>query len=250
MIWPPIPHSYNSVDRYSYVAAPSPPSATHLLGTDDQGRDVLARLLYGMRLSCLFGIILATISIAIASIVGAIQGYFGGRIDLYMQRMTEIWSSLPSLYVCVLLSSFITPGFWGILLIVSLLSWTGLANLVRAEFLRTRNLEYVRTAELLGVSTPSILFKHIFPNAMIAVLTLLPFILNNGISTLANLQFLGGGISPDLASLGELILQGKSNLHAPWIGITSFVAMTFLLSVLIFIGEGLRDSFDPRQNLI
>ena len=217
------------------------------LGTDDQGRDVLARLVYGFRISVIFGIILTVLSSCIGVTIGALQGFFGGLTDLFSQRLIEIWNSIPSLYLLIIISAVITPSFWLLLFILLLFSWVSLVGVVRAEFLRARNFEYVLAAKALGVSNMRIMFKHLLPNAMVATLTFLPFILNGSIVTLTSLDFLGFGLPPGSASLGELLSQGKNNIHAPWLGLTSFFGIAILLSLLIFIGEGVRDAFDPRK---
>jgi microcin C transport system permease protein len=217
------------------------------LGTDDQGRDVVARLLYGFRISVLFGLILASISSVIGVTAGAVQGYFGGWTDLLFQRFIEIWSSLPHLYLLIIVSSIITPSFLVLLVILLLFSWVSLVHVVRAEFLRARNFEYVNAARALGLSNAKIIFKHVLPNAMVATLTFLPFILNSSITTLTSLDFLGFGLPPGSPSLGELLLQGKSNLQAPWLGLTGFIVIAIMLSLLVFTGEAVRDAFDPRK---
>jgi microcin C transport system permease protein len=217
------------------------------LGTDDQGRDVVARLLYGFRISVLFGLILSSVSSVIGVAAGAIQGYFGGRVDLIAQRFIEIWSSLPQLYLLIIVSSFITPGFFILLGILLLFSWVTLVHVVRAEFLRARNFEYVNAARALGLSDWKIIMRHLLPNATVATLTFLPFILNSSITTLTSLDFLGFGLPPGSPSLGELLLQGKSNLQAPWLGLTGFIVIATMLSLLLFVGEGVRDAFDPRK---
>ncbi|KAF0133057.1 MAG: Binding-protein-dependent transport system inner membrane component, partial [Methylocystaceae bacterium] len=218
------------------------------LGTDDQGRDVVARLLYGFRISVLFGLILATISSIVGVAAGAIQGYFGGRVDLVFQRFIEVWSSLPQLYLLIIISSFLTPGFFVLLGILLLFSWVSLVHVVRAEFLRARNFEYVNAARALGLSNFKIIVKHLLPNATVATLTFLPFILNSSITTLTALDFLGFGLPPGSPSLGELLLQAKSNLQAPWLGLTGFAIIALMLSLLVFVGEAVRDAFDPRKN--
>ncbi|NBS03257.1 MAG: ABC transporter permease, partial [Rhizobiales bacterium] len=217
------------------------------LGTDDGGRDVFARVLYGFRISVLFGLALAGISSVVGIAAGAVQGYFGGRIDLYMQRFIEIWSAIPTLYLLMILSNFFAPSFFTLLFILLLFSWVSLVHVVRAEFLRTRNFDYVRAAKALGLSDFTIMHKHVLPNAMVATLTFLPFVLNGSITTLTSLDFLGFGLPPGTASLGELLLQGKSNLNAPWLGLTGFLVIALMLSLLIFIGEAVRDAFDPRK---
>lgn len=247
MLWPPIRYSYDTINYTLNQPAPSPPSLENWLGTDDHGRDVLARLIYGFRVSVLFGLALTALSTAVGVAVGAVQGYFGGKIDILGQRFLEIWSGLPVLFVLIILSSFVQPSFWWILGIMLLFSWMPLVDLVRAEFLRTRNMEFVLAARALGVGHTMLMTKHILPNAMVATLTFLPFLLNGSITTLTSLDFLGFGLPAGSASLGELLAQGKANLHAPWIGISSFAALAGLLTVLVFIGEGARDAFDPRH---
>lgn len=249
MLWPLIPYSYNTINYDLDVPAPAPSSADNWLGTDDQGRDVLARIIYGFRLSVLFGLILTVASSIIGIIVGAIQGYYGGWIDLTGQRFLEVWSSMPILFLIIILTSFVTPNFWWLLGIMLLFSWMSLVDLVRAEFLRCRNFDYVRAARALGVSSPVIMFRHMLPNAMVATLTFMPFILNSGIVTLTSLDFLGFGLPPGSPSLGELLGQGKANLQAPWLGISAFFSLSILLTLLIFIGEAVRDAFDPRKYL-
>ena len=275
MLWPPIRYSYDTHNLDLPIPAPSPPTwllskaqceaaaakkiapgephrgcrdiEWNWLGTDDQGRDVVARLLYGFRISVLFGLILATISSIIGVAAGAIQGYFGGKVDLVFQRVIEIWSSLPQLYLLIIISSFLTPGFFILLGILLLFSWVSLVHVVRAEFLRARNFEYVNAARALGLSDAKIILRHLLPNATVATLTFLPFILNSSITTLTSLDFLGFGLPPGSPSLGELLLQGKSNLQAPWLGLTGFAIIALMLSLLIFIGEAVRDAFDPRK---
>ncbi|MBM3574622.1 MAG: ABC transporter permease [Alphaproteobacteria bacterium] len=276
MIWPPVRYSYDTHNLDLPTPAPSPPTwmlsdrqceaaAAKLnksdhpnhgcadiewnwLGTDDQGRDVVARLLYGFRLSVLFGLILATVSSIIGVAAGAVQGYFGGAIDLIFQRFIEIWSSLPQLYLLIIISSFLTPGFFVLLGILLLFSWVSLVHVVRAEFFRARNFEYVNAARALGLSNYRIIMQHLLPNATVATLTFLPFILNSSITTLTSLDFLGFGLPPGSPSLGELLLQGKSNLQAPWLALTGFCIIALMLALLIFIGESVRDAFDPRKS--
>jgi microcin C transport system permease protein len=247
MVWPLIPFSYETINYDLPSPAPSPPSAANWLGTDDQGRDVLARLIYGFRISVLFGLALTLSSSVIGVAAGAVQGYYGGLTDLMFQRFIEIWSGLPVLYLLIILSSIIEPNFWWLLSIMLLFSWMSLVDLVRAEFLRARNFDYVRAARALGVSNPVIIWRHVLPNAMVATLTFLPFILNGSITTLTSLDFLGFGLPPGSPSLGELLAQGKANLQAPWLGLTAFFVLAFMLSLLIFIGEAVRDAFDPRK---
>lgn len=249
MLWPLIPYSYNTINYNLTTPAPSPPSSDNWLGTDDQGRDVLARVIYGFRLSVLFGLLLTVASSIVGIIVGAIQGYYGGWVDLVGQRFLEVWSSMPTLFLIIILTSFVAPNFWWLLGIMLLFSWMALVDLVRAEFLRGRNFDYVRAARALGVPAPMIMFRHMLPNAMVATLTFMPFILNGGIVTLTSLDFLGFGLPPGSPSLGELLGQGKANLQAPWLGISAFASLSILLTLLIFIGEAVRDAFDPRKYL-
>ena len=248
ILWPLIPFSYDTICYDLPAPAPSAPTLDNWLGTDDQARDVVARLIYGFRISVLFGLALTLISSAIGIAAGAIQGYFGGRIDLYFQRFIEIWSSLPTLYLLIILASVVQPNFWRLLGLLLLFSWTELVRVVRAEFLRTRNFDYVRAARSLGASDLSIMFNHILPNAMVATLTFLPFILSGAITSLTALDFLGFGLPPGSASLGELLNQGKNNLSAPWLGLSGFFVIALMLSLLIFIGEAVRDAFDPRKS--
>ncbi len=247
MIMPPIPFSYNTVDYDLNSPTPSAPDKTHFLGTDDEGRDIVARVLYGIRLSVIFAFILTLFSSALGIFIGAVQGYFGGKIDIVFQRFIEIWDSLPQLFILIIVASLFIPTFWTILIILMLFSWTSLTSMVRAEFLRTRNFEYVKAAKALGVSNFRIILKHILPNALVTSLTFIPFILSESIVALTSLDFLGLGLSNEYPSLGDLVRQGKDNLQAPWIGITIFVVLAGLLTMLIFIGEGVRDSFDARK---
>ena len=249
IIWPPIRYYYNTINRDLPVPAPAPPSAENWLGTDDQGRDVVARLIYGFRISVLFGLILTIFSSVIGVAAGAVQGYFGGWTDLIFQRVIEIWTSVPSLYLLIIIAAVIEPSFWILLSILLLFSWVALVGVVRAEFLRGRNFEYVNAARALGVSSSTIMFKHLLPNAMVATLTFMPFILNSSITTLTSLDFLGFGLPPGSPSLGELLAQGKANLQAPWLGFSGFFTIAVMLSLLIFIGEAVRDAFDPRKTL-
>ena len=272
-VWPMIRFASNTINLDLPSPAPAPPTwlqtdevcaktaqkfgATgcrdiewNWLGTDDGGRDVLARIIYGFRISVLFGLILAVISSVIGIFAGALQGYFGGRIDLYFQRFIEIWSAIPSLYLLMILSNFFAPSFFTLLGILLLFSWVALVHVVRAEFLRARNFDYVRAARALGLSDGKIMVKHVLPNAMVATLTFLPFILNGSITTLTSLDFLGFGLPPGSASLGELLLQGKANIAAPWLGLTGFAVIAVTLSLLIFIGEAVRDAFDPRKTFL
>ncbi|MBY5793239.1 ABC transporter permease [Rhizobium leguminosarum] len=271
MIWPPIRYSYRSVNSNIPHSAPTAPfwlmtkeercagypqgmndpactlGNLNWLGTDDQARDVLARVIYGFRISVLFGLALTICSAIIGVTAGAVQGYFGGWTDLLLQRLIEIWSSMPVLYILLIIAAILPPGFFVLLGIMLLFSWVGFVGIVRAEFLRARNFEYVRAARALGVNNRTIMWRHMLPNAMVATLTFLPFILSGSITTLTSLDFLGFGMPPGSPSLGEMIAQGKSNLQAPWLGLTAFFTMSIMLSLLIFIGEAVRDAFDPRK---
>ncbi|HJN25262.1 MAG TPA: ABC transporter permease [Rhodospirillales bacterium] len=247
IIWPLVRFSYDTVNYELKVPAPAPPSELNWLGTDDQGRDVAARLIYGFRISVLFGLTLTLISSIIGVGAGAVQGYFGGLTDLLFQRFIEIWSGLPTLYLLIILASVVEPNFWWLLGLMLMFSWMALVGVVRAEFLRARNFDYVRAARALGVSNGTIMFKHILPNAMVATVTFLPFILNGSITTLTALDFLGFGLPAGSPSLGELLNQGKANLQAPWLGLTAFFVLAVMLSLLIFVGEAVRDAFDPRK---
>ena len=247
MLWPPIRFRHDTIIKNLPVPAPAPPSRDHWLGTDDQARDVLARVIYGFRISVLFGFTLTLISSVIGIAAGAVQGFYGGLTDLLFQRFIEIWSGMPQLYLLIILGSILTPGFWVLLGFLLLFSWMGLTGVVRAEFLRGRNLDYVRAARALGVSNPAIMARHILPNALVAVLSFLPFTLSGSVTILATLDFLGFGLPPGSPSLGELVAQGKNNLQAPWLGITAFVVLGGLLTLLIFTGEAVRDAFDPRK---
>jgi microcin C transport system permease protein len=270
-LWPPIRYSYGTKDDYAPSPAPSKPwwlfSAEdrcagypegladakctpgnwHWLGTDDQGRDVVARLIYGFRISVLFGLILTLFSSVVGVAAGAVQGYFGGWIDLIAQRLIEIWTSIPSLYLLLIISSVLAPGFWVLLGILLLFSWVALVGVVRAEFLRGRNFEYIAAARALGVSNWTIMWRHLLPNAMVATITFMPFILGGSITTLTALDFLGFGMPAGSPSLGELLAQGKNNLTAPWLGLTGFAVISLMLSLLVFVGEAVRDAFDPRK---
>jgi len=246
MIKAPIPYSYDTVDYFSIEPFPAPPSWRHWLGTDDQGRDLLARLLYGLRLSLAFGILLTILSSIMGIAVGAIQGYFGGKTDMIIGRLLEMWNSLPQLFILIILASFIKPSFISLLVILLLFSWNNLSGVVRAEFLRGRTLDYVRAAKLLGAGHIRIMVHHILPNAMIATFTYLPFILSGAIVALSALDFLGLGLPNGAPSLGEIVRQGKENIFAPWIGISIFVTLGLVLSLLLFIGEGVRAAFDPH----
>lgn len=246
-VWPPIRYAHASVVRGLGRPAPSPPSARNWLGTDDQARDVAARVIYGFRISILFGFTLTIIASAIGIAAGAVQGFYGGLTDLLFQRFIEIWSGMPQLFLLIILASIITPSFWTLLIFLLLFSWMGLTGVVRAEFLRGRNLDYVRAARALGVSDTSLMFRHILPNAMVATLTFLPFTLSGSVTVLASLDFLGFGLPPGSPSLGELLSQGKNNLQAPWLAFTGFVVLGGVLTLLIFVGEAVRDAFDPRK---
>lgn len=247
MVWPPIRYGASTINYDLPTPAPSPPTADNWLGTDDQGRDVVARMIYGFRISVLFGLVLTFFSSIIGVVAGAVQGFFGGWIDLMFQRFMEVWSGLPTLYLLIIMASVIEPNFWWLLGLMLLFSWMSLVGVVRAEFLRARNLEYVRAARALGVSDAAIMFKHMLPNAMVATLTFLPFILSGSVVTLTALDYMGFGLPPGSASLGELLRQGQANLHAPRLSITAFVALATMLSLLVFIGEAARDAFDPRK---
>jgi microcin C transport system permease protein len=247
LFWPPIPFSYDTVNSEIDGPVPSPPTTRNWLGTDDQGRDVAARLLYGFRISVLFGLCLTAIASVVGIFAGAVQGYFGSWIDLVFQRFIEVWSGLPVLFLLIILSSVVEPNFWWLLGLMCLFSWTGLVGVVRAEFLRARNFDYVRAARALGVGDWTIMYRHVLPNAMVATLTFLPFILSGSIVTLTSLDFLGFGMPAGSPSLGELLAQGKANLNAPWLGITVFFVLALMLTLLIFIGEAARDALDPRK---
>jgi len=246
-VWPLIPFADDTINYDLPVPAPAPPSADNWLGTDDQGRDILARLIYGFRISVLFGLCLTLVSSIIGVSAGALQGYYGGWIDMLGQRFMEIWSGLPTLYLLIILASIVQTNFWWLLGIMLLFSWMMLVDLVRAEFLRGRNLEYVRAARALGLRDLTIMFRHILPNAMVATITFMPFILSGSVTTLTALDFLGFGLPAGSPSLGELLRQGKANLHAAWIGISAFVVLSAMLTLLVFIGEAARDALDPRH---
>ena len=247
MVWPLIRFSYDTIDWFTEEGAPAPPSARHWLGTDDGARDVAARLLYGFRLSASFGLALTLVASLIGVAVGAVQGYFGGNVDLIGQRMIEIWAGLPVLFLLIILSSMVEPGPLVLLGLLVLFSWMTLVSVVRAEFLRARNFDFVRAARSLGVSNVTIMRRHVLPNAMVATLTYLPFILNGSITTLTALDFLGFGLPAGSASLGELLAQGKANIQTPWLGLTGFATLAVMLTLLIFVGEAVRDAFDPRR---
>ena len=246
VIWPLIPYHFSTVDTLN-VPAPSPPDNNHLLGTDDTARDVLARVIYGFRLSVLFALIVSIFSSFIGIFMGAVQGYFGGRTDLLAQRLIEIWGATPSLYVIIIVAAIYRMDFWLLVFLMILFSWTALVGVVRAEFLRARNFEYVQAAKALGVSPIKIMIRHVLPNAMVATLTMLPFIVTGAIGSLAALDFLGFGLPSSAPSLGELTLQAKQNLQAPWLGLTAFSVFALMLMMLVFIFEGIRDAFDPRK---
>jgi microcin C transport system permease protein len=271
MIWPPIHYSFGTTNRELPSPAPSKPAFLltkveacvkyekqvddpqchfgnlNWLGTDDKGRDVLARLLYGFRVSVAFGLILTAVSSVIGVAAGAVQGYFGGWTDLLFQRFIDIWSALPVLYLLIILTAFVTPSFWLLLMILLLFSWTHLVKVVRTEFLRARNFEYVRAARALGLGDLKIMYKHVLPNALVSTITFMPFLLSGSVTTLTSLDYLGFGLPPGSASLGEMVRQGKENLFAPWLGITAFAVISILLILLVFIGEAVRDALDPRK---
>ncbi len=247
MLWPAVPYDHQTINYDLPTPAPSPPSSANPLGTDDQGRDVLARVIYGFRISVLFGLILTVGSSIVGIAAGAVQGYFGGWLDLIFQRFIEIWSGLPTLFILIIVASIITPSFWSLLAVLFIFSWMSLVGVVRAEFLRVRNFEYIRAARALGVNDRTIMWRHALPNAMVSALTFLPFILTGSITTLTALDFLGYGLPPGSASLGELLQQGKANLHAPWLGFSGFIVIALMLSLLIFVFEAVRDAFDPRK---
>ena len=248
MIMPIIPFSFNTVDYDLNVPTPAAPSKIHWLGTDDEGRDIVARILYGLRLSIVFAFILTAISSFIGILAGAVQGYFGGKIDIILQRFMEIWDSLPQLFILIIVASIFVPTFWSLLAILLLFSWTSLTGMVRAEVMRTRNFEFVKAAKALGASNFRIIYRHILPNALVATITFVPFLLSEAIVALTALDFLGLGLPHEYPSLGDLVRQGKDNLQAPWIGISIFIVLSSLLTLLIFIGEGVRDAFDSRRN--
>jgi microcin C transport system permease protein len=249
LIWPPIPYSFDTAVLDLGAPAPTPPDGRNWLGTDDQARDVAARVIYGYRISVLFGLTLMLFCTPIGIAAGAVQGYFGGKVDLVFQRFLEIFGSMPTLFILMILASVVTPNFWWLLGIMLLLSWTWPVGLVRAEFLRARNFEYVRAARALGVSNTTIMFRHLLPNAMVSTLTFLPFQMGGAVTTLTALDFLGFGLPPGSPSLGDLLHQAETNLQAPWLGITGFIVLGSLLTLLVFIGEAVRDAFDPRKNL-
>ncbi|MBL0339233.1 MAG: ABC transporter permease [Rhodospirillaceae bacterium] len=246
ILWPLVRYRYDTIIKDLNEPAPSAPSLNHLLGTDDQARDVVARLIYGFRVSVLFGLILTLVSTMVGMAAGAIQGYFGGKTDLIFQRLLEIWGGLPTLFILITVASIIQPGFWTLLTVMLLFSWTWPVALVRAEFLRSRKLEYVRAARSMGASHVRIIWRHILPNASVAMLTFLPFTLASSMIMLTALDFLGLGLPVGSASLGELLAQGKANLQAPWLGISGFVTISFMMILVMFIGEAVRHAFDPR----
>ena len=246
-VWPIVPYSYDTFITDLDRPAPSPPSAANWLGTDDQNRDVVARIVYGFRISVLFGLTLTILSSIVGIAAGAVQGYFGGWVDLGLQRFIEIWSGLPTLYLLIILASVITPNFWWLLGLMLLFSWMSLVDVVRAEFLRARNFDFVRAARALGVANVTIMWRHVLPNAMVATLTLMPFLLTGAITTLTSLDFLGFGLPVGSPSLGELLQQGRNNLRAPWLGISGFLVLAVMLSLLVFVFEAVRDAFDPRK---
>jgi microcin C transport system permease protein len=249
LVMPLIPYSFDTPVTDLTVPAPSPPSLQNWLGTDDQARDVTARLIYGFRISVLFGFTLTVFASVIGVAAGAVQGYYGGWVDLVFQRFIEVWSSLPTLFLLIILASVVEPTFWWLLGLMLLFSWVSLVGVVRAEFLRARNFDYVRAARALGMGNRLIMFRHVLPNAMVATLTFLPFITAGSITVLTSLDFLGFGLPPGSPSLGEMLKQGKDNFFAPWLGFTSFFAIAIMLSLMIFIGEAVRDAFDPRKQI-
>lgn len=247
MIWPPVRFSYSTINYNLPSPAPSPPTSENLLGTDDRGRDVLAQTIYGFRISVLFGLTLTVISSVIGVSVGAFMGYYGGKLDIFGQRFIEVWGSLPTLFILIILSSVVQPNFWWLLGILLLFSWMGFVGVVRAEFLRVRNFEYVLSAKAMGLSNRKIMFRHILPNAMTATLTFMPFTLSRAITSMTALDFLGFGLPPGSPSLGGLLAQAKANLQAPWLGISAFIVLALILTLLVFTGEAVRDAFDPRK---
>jgi microcin C transport system permease protein len=247
ILWPPLRFSYDTINYDLPSPAPSPPTAENPLGTDDKGRDVLARIIYGFRISVLFGLTLTLVSSLVGVVAGALMGYYGGRLDILGQRFLEIWSGMPTLFLLIILASVVQPNFWWLLGITLLFSWISLVGVVRAEFLRGRNFEYVQAARALGLRDRRIMFRHILPNAMVATLTFMPFILGGSITTLTSLDFLGFGLPVGSPSLGELLAQGKANLQAPWLGISAFTVLAAMLTLLVFVGEAVRDAFDPRR---
>ncbi|AIW16478.1 ABC transporter permease [Vibrio tubiashii] len=247
IVWPLIRFSYDTINFNIGGAVPSPPDNVNWLGTDDKGRDVLARVIYGFRISVLFGFVLTIVSSVIGVAVGATQGYYGGWLDLFGQRFIEVWSGMPTLFLLIILSSFVEPNFWWLLGIMVAFSWMSLVGIVRAEFLRCRNFDYVRAAQAMGVADKRIMLRHMLPNAMVASLTMMPFILSGSVTTLTSLDFLGFGLPAGSPSLGELLAQGKANLQAPWLGFSAFLVLSVMLTLLVFIGEAVRDAFDPHH---
>lgn len=246
MIKPLIPYDYSSIN-YHIQRAPSPPSWINLLGTDDQARDVFARVIYGFRLSMVFALILVTLSSVVGITLGALQGYFGGRLDLFMQRFIEIWHGIPILFMLIILSSMVTPTFWWVLGLMLLFSWMALVDVVRAEFLRARNFDYVRAAKAMGIGEFTIIRRHVLPNALVSVFTFVPFLITGAITTLTSLDFLGFGLPSGSPSLGELLAQGKNNPQSPWLGLVGFFTLALVLSLWLFVGEAVRDAFNPRK---
>ncbi|NVJ57847.1 MAG: ABC transporter permease [Vibrionaceae bacterium] len=247
IVWPLIRFSYDTINFNISGSVPSAPDEVNWLGTDDKGRDVLARIIYGFRISVLFGFVLTIVSSVIGVAVGATQGYYGGWLDLFGQRFIEVWSGMPTLFLLIILSSFVEPNFWWLLGIMVAFSWMSLVGVVRAEFLRCRNFDYVRAAHAMGVSDKRIMLRHMLPNAMVASLTMMPFILSGSVTTLTSLDFLGFGLPAGSPSLGELLAQGKANLQAPWLGFSAFFVLSLMLTLLVFVGEAVRDAFDPHQ---
>jgi len=247
MLWPPIRFNYRTINYDLPSPAPSAPTSENWLGTDDQGRDIVARLLYGFRISVVFGLTLTVLTSIVGIAAGAVQGFYGGKVDLFGQRLLEVWSSVPTLFVLIIIASFVPPSFWILLGILLLFGWMALVGVVRAEFLRARNFDYVQAARALGVSDRALMFRHLLPNAMVATVTFLPFIMVGSITSLTALDFLGFGLPPGSPSLGEMVSQGKNNLHAPWIGLSVFVVLSVLLTLLVFVGEAARDALDPNR---
>jgi microcin C transport system permease protein len=249
VVWPPVRFDYHTINLDLPTPAPSPPTVVNWLGTDDEGHDVVARLIYGLRISILFGLALTVVSSLIGVTAGAVQGYFGGLVDISFQRVLEIWNNLPVLYVLMFVASMLVPSFWTLLGILALFSWVELVAVVRAEFLRARNFDYVRAARAMGMGNGKIIVRHVLPNALVATFTYLPFITSGSITSLTALDFLGLGLPPGSASLGDLLRQGKENLQAPWLGITGFMVLAVVLSLAVFVGEAVRDAFDPRKTI-
>ena len=247
VVFPPNPYRYDTINYYTSQPNPAPPSGNNLLGTDDRGRDVLARLIYGFRLSVIFAAVLTVIGVALGVFAGSLQGYFGGRLDLFAQRLIEIWGSMPELYLLIIFASLFEPGILLLIVLLSLFGWMGLADYVRAEFLRGRNMDYVKAAKAMGVSNRSIMFHHLLPNSLTPVITFLPFRVSGAILALTSLDYLGLGVPPTTPSLGELLSQGKENIEAWWLSMTTFAVLVGTLLLLIFIGEALREALDPRR---